>query len=110
MMTPDLDILALRHVPQGWREVLTYQTQYCSLEREAEFPGVVCMRAIDDPGRWLWVVCTRFDADGNRFDEERYDADQPYMHPACDEDGNVRMIVRHDKADAGTSAHKRTIQ
>jgi len=100
----DLDILALRHVPSCWHEVLTYQTTYCSLGGEEEFPGTVTMRAAMDADRTLWVVCSRWDAHGNRYDEPGYDADRPYIHPACDEAGNVRMIARHDKADAGTSA------
>jgi len=98
-MTQDLDILALQHVPAGWHEVISYQTPYCSLgENPAEFPGTVTMRAAEDADRTLWVVCSRWDAHGNRYDEPGYDADRPYIHPACDAAGDVRMIARYDKA------------
>ena len=103
-MTLNIDILALRHIPTGWHEVITYQTTYCSLGGEEEFSGAVTMRAAEDADRTLWVVCSRWNCVGVRYDEPGYDGNAPYIHPACDEAGNVRMIARHDKADAGTSA------
>ena len=106
-MALDLDILALRAVPEGWSEVLTYEDQWCSLDSEREFPGVVCMRAADDPYHVLWNVCSRFDANGNRYDEAGYDASQPYTHPSTDQDGNCRILLRrHDKAAIGVAAEK----
>ncbi len=96
MVAPiERDGAALAHVPPGWSDVLTYQQHYCSLLLGTlEAPDTVYMRHLDDPYRTLWCCCSYFDAHGRRPGEDGYDADAPYIHPACDEDGNVRMLHR----------------
>ncbi len=89
----DVDIMALRNVPDGYSEVLTYAEQYCSLDKMPEFPGVVTMRAHDDPYRVLQTICSRWDEHGNRYDDSDYDSSRPYMHPSVDRFGNERYVV-----------------
>ena len=90
----DRDGAALAHVPPGWSDVLTYEAHYCSLSGELEQPDTVYMRHLEDPFGTLWTVCSHFDAHGKRYDEPGHDADAPYIHPACDADGEPRMLRR----------------
>jgi len=108
MVTQDLDILALRHIPNGWREVLSYRAVYCSLDGIEEFPGTVTMRNYEDTQAVLWCVCSRYSSHGLLFDEPGFATDEPYIHPAMNEHSEMITLVRHDKADAGTSAWKRS--
>jgi len=104
----DVDILALRHVPPGWSDVLTYETHWCSLSQTPERPDTVYMRHLDDPFGTLWTVCGYWNCVGVRYDEPGYADHPPYIHPACDEDGNVRMLARHDKAASDVAALRRS--
>ncbi len=100
----DIDIMALRNVPDGYSEVLTYSEQHCSLDGMPEFPGVVTMRAHDDPYRVLQTICSRWDECGNRYDDPGYDSSRPYMHPSVDRDGNERYVVPTGKQKLPSSA------